>query len=223
MQPIPHTLTIDITYPISLDYIIYLPEGYTPDETYPVLVYLHGAGERDDSLGKVRKTGIPAKIEAGEDLPFIVIAPQCPENHTWQTLTIDVIFLLDSILANYSADPNRVYITGYSMGGYGTWDLLRLYPEKFAAAAPICGGLNWLIDLDTTVAVIKTTPIWTFHGEKDDAVPISETQRLVDALQAVDGDIKFTIYPDGEHDVWTETYDNPELYEWFLAHSLGED
>jgi predicted peptidase len=115
-----------------------------------------------------------------------------------------------------NVDPDRIYVTGLSMGGYGTWRLAATYPERIAAAVPICGGGN----AEKLAKGLSKVPIWAFHGGKDPAVPIKESQAIVDAVKAEHGDIEFTIYPDAGHDSWTETYNNPKVYDWLLAHKL---
>ncbi len=175
------------------------------------MLFLHGAGERGDDLELVKKHGPPKLIEAGQDFPFIVVSPQAPAEQWWSTVFLDA--LLQEITATYRVDMDRVYATGLSMGGFGTWDLAMTFPDRFAAIAPICGGGNAY-----SVCVIKDLPIWNFHGAKDPVVPLARSQEMVDALQRCSGDVRFTIYPDAGHDAWTETYDNPALYEWLLAH-----
>jgi len=123
-----------------------------------------------------------------------------------------VAALLDEIIVNYQVDRDRIYLTGLSMGGYGTWTLAAAYPEKFAAIAPICGG-GWPED----AARLKDLPIWVFHGAKDEAVPLERSEEMVKAVEDAGGKVKFTVYLDAEHDSWTATYGNPELYEWLLA------
>ena len=107
----------------------------------------------------------------------------------------------------------RIYVTGLSMGGYGTWDLATRYPNRFAAIAPICGGGE-----PARACTVKHLPVWAFHGAKDEVVPLEQSQAMIDALAACDGNARLTVYPDADHDAWTQTYDNPELYDWFLSH-----
>jgi predicted peptidase len=128
-----------------------------------------------------------------------------------------VIALLDEVQSKYKVDPDRVYLTGLSMGGFGTWETATQYPERFAAIVPICGGGR-----PYTVARLKNLPTWVFHGEKDNVVPIKRSEEMVDALKKAGGDVKFTRYPEAGHDSWTETYNNPELYDWFLKHTRGQ-
>lgn len=128
-----------------------------------------------------------------------------------------LIALLDDVSAAHAVDPDRVYLTGLSMGGYGTWETAIRNPDRFAAIAPICGGGS-----RHQARRLKDVPTWVFHGDKDEAVPVGASIEMVDALKAAGGDVQFTRYPEAEHDSWTETYNNPKLYEWFLSHTRGE-
>ncbi|MCA9067470.1 MAG: prolyl oligopeptidase family serine peptidase, partial [Planctomycetaceae bacterium] len=121
--------------------------------------------------------------------------------------------LLDDLITRLKVDESRVYLTGLSMGGQGTWDWVGYSPERFAAIAPICGRAD-----RSLAEVLSTKPIWVFHGAKDTAVPLEQSERIVHALKKVGSDVKFTIYPDAGHDSWTESYNNPELYNWLLKH-----
>lgn len=206
-----------ITTTVEGEYLLYLPEGYEEgDEDWPLLLFLHGAGERGDDLEMVKRHGPPKRIEAGDDFPFIVVSPQCPPNQDWDTGFLSA--LLDEVIAEHRVDESRVYLTGLSMGGYGTWALASEDPERFAAIVPICGG-----GAAYNVCALKDVPVWTFHGLVDQVVPIEETTKMVRALQRCDGNVRFTVYPMAGHDSWTETYDNPELYEWLLNHRLTPD
>lgn len=205
----------EITKKVTLDYLLYLPKGYEEEqnEKWPMILFLHGMGERGDDVEKIKKHGIPKIIEQGTELPFIAVSPQCPEDSVWNLQSDALIALLDDIIEKYSVDEERIYLTGLSMGGYGTWNLAMQNPEKFAAVAPICGG-----GFPAFAYKMKDVPTWVFHGAKDDVVPISESEILVNILKELGADIKFTVYPEATHDSWTETYNNPELYRWFLQH-----
>jgi predicted peptidase len=130
--------------------------------------------------------------------------------------------LRDEIIQQYRVDTTRVYLTGLSMGGYGTWNTGLRHPEKFAAIAPICGGgdvISLVVGKDQGGDVLKTLGVWAFHGAKDPTVPVTESERMVEACKRFGvTDIKLTIYPEAKHDAWTETYKNPELYKWLLQH-----
>ncbi len=206
-----HQLLISKREPgVQLKYLLYLPNGYDKDvqKPWPVLLFLHGAGERGDSLDLVKMHG-PPKIVEKKDLPFLVVSPQCPANQWWSPGILKE--LLDEILATYRTDINRIYLTGLSMGGFGTWNLSMEYPDMFAALAPICGGGD-----PSQVEKIKHIPVWVFHGAKDPVVSIERSEEMVNALKKINGNVKFTVYPEATHDSWTETYNNEKLYEWLL-------
>jgi predicted peptidase len=206
----------EITVKVKLDYLLFLPEGYEekPDEKWPLILFLHGSGERGEELAKVKIHGPPKIVESKSEFPFIVVSPQA-RRRGWNPDALKA--LLDEVLADYRVDPDRVYLTGLSMGGYGTWTLAAEYPEYFAAIVPICGGGD-----PKEAGRLKNLPIWVFHGAKDEAVPLSRSEEMVKALKDEGADVKFTVYPEAEHDSWTETYDNPELYQWLLSHKRGE-
>ncbi len=206
------SFTRETTQTLSYNYWLYLPPGYSEKESWPLVLFLHGAGERGSDLNRVKIHG-PAKLAAGgRDFPFILVAPQCPDEAWWDHATLTA--LLDEVGDRYAVDRRRVYLTGLSMGGYGTWDLATRQPERFAAIAPICGGgVAYL-----AARRLKEVPTWVFHGAKDQVVPISESERMVEALKGAGANVRFTVYPEAGHDSWTETYNNPEFYEWLLSH-----
>ena len=203
-----------ITRTLSCKYLLFLPETYGQEQkSWPMILFLHGVGERGNDLKKVKKHGPPKIAEKQKDFPFIVVSPQCPPEQWWPEKVEVLINLLDDIVSRYDVDTDRIYLTGLSMGGYGTWALAVAYPDRFAAIAPICGGGNWLM-ADRLINV----PIWAFHGAKDRGVPLEESQEMVNAVNAKGGSAKLTVYPDAGHDSWTATYNNQELYDWFLKH-----
>ena len=199
-----------ITVTVKANYLVILPEGYQADKKYPLMLFLHGAGERGNDLELVKKHGPFEKVKELK-LPFIIVAPQCPENKYWDTDMLN--YLLDELLVKYPVDPAQVYLTGLSMGGFGTWFWAMAHPERFAAIVPICGGGEPGLVKDK----MKDLPIWAFHGAKDKAVPLQKSQEMVDAVNKIGGKVKFTVYPEAEHNSWTETYNNPELYQWMLS------
>ena len=146
------------------------------------------------------------------------MSPQCPINDSWTDKVEVLINLLDDIVARYNVDTERIYLTGLSMGGYGSWALAAEYPERFAAVAPICGGGNRIMAFR-----LKNVPVWAFHGAKDSVVPLKQSEEMVKAIKARGGDAKLTVYPDTGHDSWTKTYKNKELYDWFLKHSKASN
>lgn len=203
-----------VTKDLSCNYLLFLPEDYgEKDKRWPLMLFLHGAGERGNDLNKVKVHGPPKIVEKKKDFPFIVVSPQCPTGVWWNDKLDVLINLLDEIEAQYDVDAERVYLTGLSMGGFGTWALASKYPDRFAAAAPICGGGMMIM-----VPSLADMPIWAFHGAKDRVVPVKESEEMVKMIKDRGGNAKLTIYPEAGHDSWTETYNNPKLYEWFLKH-----
>lgn len=215
MSQTEQSFSASITRTVSLNYLLYLPPDYEAHDSWPLILFLHGRGERGDNLELVKKHGLPKKLESGEPLPFVIISPQCPAGSYW-TEELDALnALLDDVLANLKVDARRVYLTGLSMGGSGTWYLAARYPQRFAAIVPICGVGNRIAAQER----LQNMPVWVFHGDADPIIPISESEKMVEALQSVDGNVRFTVYPGVGHDSWTAAYNTPELYDWFLSHS----
>ncbi|MHB0877075.1 MAG: carboxylesterase family protein [Anaerolineae bacterium] len=202
----------------ELHFLLYLPEGYdaSSDRYWPLVLFLHGAGERGQDLREVLKHGIPKHAE-GAGYPFIAVSPQCPAGSYWTQQTELIKGMLDEVIAAYTVDADRVYLTGISMGGYGSWHLAADYPDLFAAVAPICGGGMESAGFPDRVLRLKDVPIWAFHGARDEVVPCRRSQVLVDKLREAGAGPRFTVYPDAGHDSWTRTYDDPEFYRWLLA------
>jgi pimeloyl-ACP methyl ester carboxylesterase len=199
------------------NYLLYVPKDYAQDanKKWPVMIFLHGSGERGDSLMKVAKHGPPKLVEAGQDFPFIIVSPQCREGGRWVPAQLND--LLTQVIRENRVDTTRIYLTGLSMGGFGTWDWAEQNPERFAAIAPICGGGD-----PERVWSIRKMPTWVFHGAKDNAVPLQRSEQMVEALKKVGNNVQFTVYPEAGHDSWTETYNNPALYEWLLKQQKQE-
>jgi len=215
-------LTVNKTQRTELNYLLFVPKGYEArsEKRWPLLLFLHGIGERGTDVSKVATHGPPKYVKDHPDFPFILVSPQCPDGQLWSNDTL--LALLDEITANYAVDTHRVYLTGLSMGGYGAWNLGLSYPERFAALAPICGGgdmITLFVSNNDKPKALKSLAVWAFHGAKDPVVPVQESQRMVDMLKKAGGqEVKLTIYPEAQHDSWTETYNNPELYNWLLQH-----
>ena len=206
---------LDVTVHIEMGYLLSLPKGYEEKESWPLLLFLHGSGERGDDLELVKKHGPPKLIAEGKDFPFIVVSPQCPSGQSWEPYELNV--LLNDLSGKYKVDQDRIYVTGLSMGGFGTWRLAVAMPRRFAAIAPVCGGGDL-----SSARRLRSLPIWVFHGAKDKAVPVELSEEMVAAIEKAGGTPKLTIYPDAEHDSWTETYNNPDLYEWLLAQKRSD-
>jgi predicted peptidase len=216
-------LDVKITRTVTTHFLLALPKDYDAKaaKRWPLMMFLHGAGERGADLSKVAIHGPPKLVAAGQELPFIIVSPQCPGGERWSDDTL--LALLDSVSTQHHVDTNRIYLTGLSMGGFASWSLAAKYPERFAAVAPICGGgstIDLLLTSKTKRDAIKTLPIWAFHGTKDTAVPLAESEKMVAGFKRAGcQQAELTVYPDAGHDSWTETYSNPKLYEWFLSHT----
>ena len=216
-RQIPKSITIaNNGETFEMKYLRYLPPAYDEgEEEWPLLLFLHGAGERGDDLELVTAHGPPKMIAEGRDFPYVVISPQCPKGVWWSIETLHA--LLEDIVETHRIDMTRIYVTGLSMGGYGTWGLAYTYPGLFAAAVPICGGGD-----SEKAPLMKDVPTWVFHGAKDTAVPLERSQEMVDALKVANGNIRFTVYPEGGHvDAWVNAYGDPELWEWLAVQRRG--
>ncbi len=214
-----------------LKYRLLKPLGYNPNKSYPIVIFLHGAGERGDDNVAQLKHGMAAfcKTARREKNPCYVIAPQCPTGEKWADIdwsapgaikmpteassSLKLTFaLIDAMLEDAAIDKNRIYITGLSMGGYGTWDAIARRPNFFAAALPICGGGD-----PTTAEKIKNVPIWCFHGDQDQAVVVDKSRVIVKAIKDAGGSPQYTEYPGVGHDSWTQTYANDATHDWLFA------
>jgi predicted peptidase len=210
------------TQELNLGYLLFLPKAYgeEKDRKWPLMLFLHGAGERGTDIWKVAAHGPPKRVAKDSDFPFIIISPQCADGQVWSSGPL--LGLLDDVIHHYSVDARRVYLTGLSMGGYGTWELGTTYPERFAAIAPICGGgqlISVLLSSRDKKEALESLGIWAFHGAKDPVVPVEESKRMVEAVKRAGArDVKLTVYPDAQHDSWTAAYEDPELYHWLLDH-----
>lgn len=199
-------------------YLLALPEGYEADEAkkWPLIVFLHGSGERGTDLNQVKRHGPPKLIEEGRDLGAIVASPQALPGEIWEAHAVKA--LTEELASTLRVDRDRIYLTGLSMGGFGTWETAITYPDTYAAVVPICGGagVRWV-----QAARIKALPVWIFHGAKDTAVEPSHSERMHAALKKAGSTAKLTIYPEAGHDSWTAAYGDPELWKWLLAQRRG--
>ena len=209
----PHTFRQSRPHSRGLHYLLFLPSTYAVHpQRWPLMLFLHGAGERGDDLQLVKRHGVAKIVEEQPAFPLLVVSPQCPPTEAWAPEPL--LALLDDIEQHYDVDPERLYVTGLSMGGFGTWAVAIAAPDRFAAIAPICGGGD-----PSRVGVLRHLPVWAFHGARDPLVPLQRTVEMVEALRQCGGNVRFTVYPEAGHDAWTATYANPELYAWFLAHT----
>ncbi|MCU6798120.1 prolyl oligopeptidase family serine peptidase [Paenibacillus sp. WQ 127069] len=204
----------EITKQVKLDYLLYLPVGYEEtNREWPLILFLHGRGERGTDLSRLQQYGLPKLVEEQEDFPFIVVSPQCPLYTTWGLESDALLELLDDVSARYAVDRSRIYLTGISMGGFGTWNLATDDPTRFAAIAPICST-----GPTEKVHMLKDVPVWVFHGAKDTTVPVHHAEEMVEKLKACGGNPRLTIYPDADHAGLTPVFFNMEIYDWFLQH-----
>ena len=196
---------------VSYRYLLYVPKAYEADVTkrWPLLLFLHGSGERGGDLAKVKVHGPPHQLDDREDFPFVVVSPQCPADQRWQADALAA--LLGDVTKRLRIDPDRVYVTGLSMGGRGTWDLAMSYPERFAAIVPVCGGA-----LPDRACLLRDVPVRAFHGARDTVVPLAESTTVVDAVKKCGGTAELVVYPEAGHDAWTATYADEALWEWLL-------
>lgn len=214
----------------KLPYRLLKPTNYDPKQNYPLVIFLHGAGERgtDNTRQLVHGMADFASDKIMETYPAFVIAPQCPDDQQWVDVPWSAdehqmperpsaslrqtLELVAAMQKEFSIDVGRIYVTGLSMGGFGAWDCIQRRPELFAAAAPVCGGGDAAL-----AAEIKDVPVWAFHGDADGAVKVRRSRDMIAALKAVGGSPKYTEYKSVGHDSWTATYRNPEFFEWLFA------
>ena len=204
--------------PATLDYLLFMPRDTTARVAgkFPLIVSLHGIDERGSDVWRVKRDGLPKILDGYSAFPCIVVSPQCPLSTEWyynDGVQLLVNRLIDSAIVRYPVDTNRIYLTGFSMGGIGTLDLAIRYPQRFAALLPIA----FRIEPGWDLCVIKDIPLWGFHGEKDNVIPLEKAQSVITALKVCRGDPLFTIYPDLYHDSWTRTYNDPAVYDWLLT------
>ena len=198
----------------DFDYVKYLPKDYDENKKYPLVFFLHGAGERGDDLDLAVKHGFMKYVrEENKDYPFIFIAPQCPAGKYWGCYTESLLAFLDYICDNLPVDKDKVYLTGLSMGGTGTWMLAMAAPERFAAIAPVCGsGICWYGE------VLVNTPVYMYHGDCDDVVPIQESISMLNSINKCGGNAQLKICYGVGHNAWDIAYNGDELCNWLLSH-----
>ena len=203
----------------GFNFLLFLPENESEkiNDKYPTILFLHGIGELGSDLQVLKREGLPKILDGDKNFPFIVISPQCPSSTEWYYTNEDNVRamnnMLDDAIKRFPIDTSRIYITGLSMGGIGTWYYSIKMPERFAAMAPVAfRGDGW------SCCPAKDIPVWAFHGQNDNVIPLSSAQSLVNQFKQCGGNIEFTVYPSTGHDCWTKTYNNNELYTWFLQH-----
>jgi predicted peptidase len=216
---------------LSLPYVVYVPRNYSADRRWPVILFLHGAGERGENGLPQTQVGIGTAIRMNpERFPCVVVMPQCPAGKSWGAgipnfspdapdIADLALAALDETVRKYNGDPDRLYLTGLSMGGYGTWYIGSKHPGKFAALLPVCGGGRPA----EMAPALKSIPIWAFHGDADTAVPVQRSREMVEAIKAAGGAaIKYTEYPGVAHNSWDRAYGDPDAITWLLSHKRGK-
>lgn len=213
----------DYNIPQSLLYTVYTPKNYDASQKYPMIVSLHGAGERGDGtengFSVMQNIGLPRYFRDGlMEIPCIVLAPQCPDPYVWNQLIFTLKALIEKVAAEYNADPDRISITGMSMGGFGTWEMAMAFPDMFSAIAPICGGgMAW------RAPALNGMPIWAFHGNEDGVVSITNSQEMVKAARVGGADVKFTIFDGINHNSWDSAYLDTNLVQWLISKKRTTD
>lgn len=211
---------LKISDKVSIPYLLYLPHDYqSAGEKQPMILFLHGRGESNGPLSLVKKWGPPRMVERGDAFPYILVSPQCPRQDFWSRDTQQALLLklLDHVTRTYAVDKDRVYLTGLSMGGYGSWRLAADHPGRFAAVAPICGAGS-----PEDAHKLKALPIWVFHGDQDRAVPLVRSEEMVKAIKAAGStQIRFTVLEHVGHNSWSSAYALPQLYAWFDKHTAS--
>jgi predicted peptidase len=215
---------------LTLPYRLLIPKHYDPKRSYPLVVFLHGAGERGNDNQKPLAHGVlPWAHELSVQRPSFLVVPQCPEGSQWVdtpwtkgSYSVDavpiskplaaVVQLVQALRREFHIDGRRIFVTGLSMGGFGTWDLLMRYPDIFAAGMPVCGGGD-----PTHALRVKRVPVWAFHGSADPVVPVEASRAMVRAVRAAGGRIRYTEYPGLEHNVWDKAYGDEAALLWLLG------
>ena len=206
----------------ELKYYIYLPDHYEKIKL-PLVLFLHGAGERGGDLNLIETHGLPKLIKDGEKFPFIIIAPQCPSHKWWSDpIPLDLLSsLIDEVALLDFVDENQIYCTGLSMGGYGTLALSIKRPKLFSAIIPICGGLD--IQNYFNLQNLKNTPIWMFHGDQDEIIPLKNSEEIYQGLKSKNKNIKLTVYKNIGHNAWDKAYNDKRIYLWMLQFKKNND
>lgn len=210
-----HNLVIKDADGSEAKYVLFVPHNYKPEEAAPLILFLHGSGETGTDGKKQAEVGLgPAIKKMEKTFPAFAVFPQS-QKRTWRAESDDAkraLRILDEIEKKYKIDSKRIYLTGLSMGGYGTWSLAVAHPNKWAAIVPVCGGGD-----PKQAEKIKDLPCWCFHGDDDKAVPVTKSREMIDALKKAGGKPEYTEYPGVGHNSWEKAYDTEKLYEWLWA------
>src|SRR5688572_5179481 len=228
---IDRTVTIGST---SYPYVVYVPREWTPDRSWPVVLFLHGAGERGSDGRRQMQIGAAAAIRsAPERVPALVVLPQAPAEERWIGPPADAAMkALEEVVKEYRGDRERIYLTGLSLGGFGTWHLSLAHPDVFAALVPVCGGIvpngsatsvrQSPLTLDApdpyafSAARLRHLPVWMFHGSEDTVIHPSESRKMHEALRAAGAEVRYTEYEKVGHDAWIRAYADAEMWAWLF-------
>jgi predicted peptidase len=219
---------------VTYKYQVYVPASFTKSRTWPVIFFLHGSAERGSDGERQTMLGLPARFREMKDFPAIVVMPQCAAGATWGDPAMErqAFAALEKSMQEFNGDPERLYLTGLSLGGYATWAFGYKYPDRFAALVPVCGGVVANVTnprpwhplsvapqdpYGETASRLAKVPIWAFHGAADPRVPVSESRKLTEALKARGGNVRYTEYPGVAHNAWDRAYWEEELLPWLLA------
>jgi predicted peptidase len=223
---------------VSYAYQVFVPAGWNADTEWPVILFLHGAGQRGSDGRRQLEEGLPKRLREMPDFPAVVVMPQCRRGTWWGApeMEAQVFGALDQTMKELNGDPERVTLTGLSMGGFATWAFGYKYPTRFAALAPVCGGVvshafpppDWHPlarapddPYTETASHLTKVPVWAFHGDADPRIPVSESRKLTEALRAAGGDVRYTEYPGVLHNAWDRAYWEDELAAWLLSKRIG--
>jgi len=222
-------------------YQVFVPAQWTPEAKWPVIFFLHGAGERGADGMRQTEEGLPEILRTRPDFPAVVVMPQCRRGAWWgePAMEAQAFAALEASMSELHGDPERLYLTGLSMGGYATWAFGYKYPEKFAALVPIAGGVTTRRSFPApewhpaarapddpyteTARGIGKVPVWAFHGDADRSVPVRESRELTQALKRAGGNVRYTEYPGVPHNSWDRAYREDGLIDWILAQRNGHD
>ena len=220
---------------ITYRYVVYVPAEWTAEKRWPVVLFLHGSIEKGDDGVAQSKVCIGSVVRKDpEKFPAIIVMPQCRMDSAWEVdkMQAQALAALDASSKEFNGDPERTYLTGFSMGGYGTWNMDGKYPGRFAALVPVSGGIVWPPSLAIrepdpeanpyvrAAQKVAHVPVWVFHGDADQNVPVTESRRMAEALKALNADIKYTEYKGAAHFICDQVYGEPELPSWLFAQRL---
>ncbi|MGD0893127.1 MAG: alpha/beta hydrolase-fold protein [Terracidiphilus sp.] len=225
-----------VSHGLAYRFQVYLPEEWRRDDhrEWPVILFLHGRGERGSEGMWQTQIGLPQAVrDHPERWPFVIVMPQCPLDHYWTDTDMLAMAMaaLEQETTEFHGDPERTYLTGISLGGYGAWELARLHPQRWAAVAIAASGIFWsyaperwqemAVLPEQYARALGRTPVWLFHGAEDNVVPLRESELMYDAFKASGGHIRLWVYQGLKHDSWTRAFDEPDLPRWLMAHRSG--